>query len=285
MYHQNFKTIPPIKISQTKMKLYFYPYGRFISIFSICWLLLFILPGSILCITRLLSLLAVISVCWVIFMLIVFAIVLLMKLFAPTDEEFDEWLEYQRDMLYRRAMHMSGLIQIQIEAGLCLQGGISKDTYNSWYSKYANQYKSFRYKKSKKDGKTRFSVNLFTHLFLTQDKISIFSSGVDAFNQSKHIEEMQHYYYEHVMGILACDIRETTQFANQQSDQLYNYRFFLRLVNGEPIGIDTMVNMYLIEKGGKVVRGGSIDQIVLNLLYLIRDHKQAAIKGRVKVSP
>ena len=284
MYHQNFKTTPPIKISKTKMKLYFFHYSRFIRIFIICSLLL-LLPGLILLITRLLSLVVVIFVCWLICVLIGFVIVILMKIFAPTDEDYDKWLEYHRSILYNRATYRLGLHQSQIKAVLCLQGGISRDNLNSWYSKYSNQYRKCSYKKGKKDGNIRFSANLFAHYILTQDNISIFSGAVDAFNQSRHIEEMQHYYYEHIMGIFASDIRETTQFANQQSDVLYNYRFFLKLVNGEPIGIDTMVNMYLIEKG-KVVTSGvsSIDQILLILLALIRDHKQAAIKGTVKVS-
>lgn len=288
MYHQNIITIPSIKVSKMKMNLYFYPYIRYIVVIIINTTTLLAIIFAILMFIKMASILGIILLCWFIFITIGVVAVLLIYTLTPSDEEYDDWLQYQADALYNRATQRINLHPSQIKAPvLCLQGRIWRENHSLWYSKYSNQYRRFRHKSGKKDGIPRYNANLFSYYFLTQDNISIFSSDVDAFNQSSHIEEVHHYYYEHIMGIVISDRRETILYSNQQSDVLTPYQFFLKLVNGEPIGIDTMINMHLIDGKGKVIAYGwsSIDPILFSLLALIRDHKQAATKGILKVIP
>jgi hypothetical protein len=117
---------------------------------------------------------------------------------TPTDRQFDEWLEQQRQQLslfgydkmrQRNKQRISGQYSIH---GFILPGSTESNSYSG----------RIVLMKEGKDGVCRFSFNVFTFFYIADHYLIVFVYGVDALDQNYlYAREDMAYPYAHIADV------------------------------------------------------------------------------------
>jgi hypothetical protein len=188
----------------------------------------------------------------------------------PTDEEYDQWVDHQAQMLLSRAPVKLGLDPSQITRdpleihGFVLPG-----------MKDARKYRADELRwKIGRDGKPRFSVNIYTYFFPADHHIAAFVSDINALNQAAHNEEAEEYFYKDIVGATANDEQDHITIKEKQ----YQYRvqsFALKINSGDSIGVT--VNATPMDNKQNIpsfhVPDSGVDSTIAQLRMLLRDKK------------
>lgn len=197
-------------------------------------------------------------------------IIVYMNKSQPTDKEYDEWVEWQGEIIESTAltkvhMHQSELIRTPLSLhGVVVPG--SKQALDT--------YGSNVFKKESKDG-YRYSVNVFTYFFPAEHHMAVLSCDVDALNQRTHIEVAEHYFYKDMVGVFTREARaqDETERINLQIQS-----FSLRVSNGDAIGIGGVLSVKVLDnkKGAPKVAfaDNEVSKTVSALLAILRQKKR-----------
>ena len=188
-----------------------------------------------------------------------------------TDKDYDEWLKQQRQTITQAAPQKVYLDVSQlIRRPLSLHGVIDPDT------DAAKSYAKGVYKKTGKDNKARYSVNIFTLFFPAEHHIAILSCEVDALDQQKHIERASHYFYKDIVGLRTEEIRLSD---HTEHIILQLQSFSLKVANGDSIDTGAVLNVTVLdlEDEQQTVKTAYIDTdvngTISTLLMLLRQKK------------
>lgn len=132
--------------------------------------------------------------------------IIALRVFAtPSDEQFDEWLKDQSKAMLGYAINNKLNLDRSelIRPPLQLHGFILPGT------KAAVSYRKgdVRMKKGK-DGKWRFSVNIYTFFFPADRFLAIYVGEINVFNQLAHHDKAFDYFYNHIVGLQEDDIQD-----------------------------------------------------------------------------
>lgn len=188
----------------------------------------------------------------------------------PTDQEYDFWLEEQAQRVINQAAAKLGLDLSQVP-GEPLQ-------IHSFvlFGKDAQSYRADELRwKVGKDGKLRFSVNIYTRFFPAEHHLAVFASDINALNQSAHNVKTEEYFYEDIVGATTGD--EQDYFTIKDKNYQYRtQRFALKINSGDSIGAtigatptDNKQNLPTF-----AIPDSGVDRTVAQLRSLLRDKKQ-----------
>lgn len=231
MAHQR-QTVPMrTQAPQMKMERYFYPveipgYVRNMAIVGSLLLILgvvlwvkigFILFSQVVIVLGLLLLLGG-----------VIPIVLISRS-NPSDQQYDQWLDWQARRMQSKAIRTLGLDERQISGILCIPSFVLPG------SRPATNYRSNEVQiKQGKDGKWRCSVNVYTYIFSTDHSIALFTSDINVFNLSPFIWQNEEFPYRHIVSATIKTLRDTTYV--EREEHWYRVKqICLKISNSETI--------------------------------------------------
>jgi hypothetical protein len=195
----------------------------------------------------------------------------------PTDKEYDEWLKRRARGMIPRAFRKLNLDSSDLVAPL-----LRIDSFVLPGSRLA-EYSSPDdvHMKEGKDGKWRFSVNVFMYLFPAEHSLAVFSGSVNALNQfARPVEETEEYFYDHIAGVTTS---ETTDNA-----VIYGYRyvyriqqFSLRVVNGDNIHLGAYISASALDynpQGPEIIPPTmNVDRLLAELRTILRSNRRRHI--------
>lgn len=262
MAQQMQTNVPPLQFSEAQMKRYFST-GSARSIMIVIVGVLLVIVGIYLNFLILSGVGAL--------LIIAGGIVIMVARSRPSDKEFDRWLEGQSNALAAAALEKLHLHPNQVLGPpLHLHGYVLPGT------KDARNYDEIRQKQGK-DGQWRFSANVYTFFFPADHHIAVFSSGIDALDQSAHVEQAYHYFYHDIVGVAAQDVQDTINFKGRDYTVLLQ-QFSLKVANGDAIGIGGSFSVKPIGKKKDAVpfavTDSDVSRTVAALLALLRDMKR-----------
>lgn len=190
----------------------------------------------------------------------------------PTDDEYAKWVSERSQPLYSKALQRLHLDESQFESKAEIQGGISS---------LLQLTKKFPEKeiavKRLPNGNRHYSINVCIYIFLTKDSLAIYSGYINAFAQIERFEDADHYYYSDVVGVSTSGpIYTFWNGSDEKEVQLQG--FFVRVNNGESVGTDYATRVILRNQGDGTQFEG-VDNVVAELLALLRDHKMTSIEA------
>ncbi len=257
-------TPSPRHISEQQMK------GYFSSIKSILWLIILLTLSAFFLLLFGLVSQDVIAILFGFVLCLIVAGIFLARVLGSTirtDAEYDAWIKDQADQLLRRAMRTLN-IERQTTKGYVQIHGFVLPGMRESYQYNPDELLSKRVK----DGRVRFSVNVYTYFFLTDHSVIVFSGDVNALNQSSRKEKTQEYFNHDIVGVTTSD--------EQNLIEQYQYRvqyFSLRVSNGDTIDVsasaspvDTRENLPRF-----TVIDSGIDRTVTQLRKILREAKQS----------
>lgn len=226
---------------------------------------------------------------------------------APTDAEYDAWVENRRKMIIDNAFDKLRININQIVSNpyipgpLIIKGFIDPldEEMRKRYSKDINDHKGNKIDvedveyKVGKDGMLRCSVNTLLYIALLEDYIAIFYSDINALEQSQRYQETAHYYYHDVVGITTDDeqIPLSRYVSGAKNGVALYQRFSLEVSNGESVGtsllIDkrTLSSQDLDKMHSLVVFDSEVDRTISALLMFLRDKKQGKLNSAQAAYP
>jgi hypothetical protein len=153
----------------------------------------------------------------------------------PSDEDYDAWVGSMAVALYDRALDT---LDIQLHnqdrvltiRSYVLPGSLAADDYapDEVLMKYG------------KDGRPRFSINVYTFIICTDDFLAVFESDVNVFQPFMHRDIHEIYGYHTIFSATTLALEDTILF----DDQEFPYRteqFCLKFANGETLGFSAAV--------------------------------------------
>lgn len=164
-----------------------------------------------------------------------------MRLRRVTDEEYDRWVEEQRQQLYEEGLALNGLTEMDlIQQVFCVQGYVLPGTRLA--RDYAQQQVRMR---RGRDGKHRTSINVFTFFFATQYALVVFSSEVNAFKPTEHIYAQHEIYrYKDVITVTTESEDDTVKFGERELPYRLE-RLYITLSNGSAKKLGAIVKATL----------------------------------------
>lgn len=206
--------------------------------------------------------------------LLIGAVPILLKVIgsAPTDQEYDAWLDTQAQMVYMNGLSKLGIDSRQITGkplevhGFVLNGMQGAGNYRAEELQW----------KVGSDGKPRFSVNIYTFFFPEEHHLAAFVGDINALNQGAHNEHSEEYFYRDIVGATTSDVHDTIVIKNNK----YQYRvqkFALKISSGDEIGasisakpVDNKQNIPTFS-----LPDSGVDRTMAQLRTLLRAKKQS----------
>lgn len=153
----------------------------------------------------------------------------------PNDAQYDAWVERQGKALYSRGLQMLGIQlhnrdTVQCIRSYVLPGSLAAQDY------IADDVLM----KRGKDGRLRFSINVYTYIFATTQWVAVFKSDVNAFTPLIHNDMHEIYAYRHIVGATTSQLRDEVIFEERR----FPYRteqFCLKIANGETVRLSAAV--------------------------------------------
>jgi hypothetical protein len=145
----------------------------------------------------------------------------------PDDESYDAWLRERAQDLYERSLEMldirpGGRGQSMSIRSLVLPGSMEANEYRDGEALI----------KRGKDGRLRFSINVYTFIFCTPRFLAVFKSDINAFQPYTHIDAHNIYPYSKIFGAVATQ-SEDIVILNEQKLPYRMEQFCLELTNGQ----------------------------------------------------
>jgi hypothetical protein len=191
---------------------------------------------------------------------------------APTDQEFDAWLEERVKEGLTGTLRKLGLEEeianprkLLRVRGYVLQGMKDAHYYNAQDLHY----------KLGADQKRRYSVNLYTYFYPADDRIMVFTYHINAMNWNDYRETTREYFYQDVIGATTEDDRDMLHIDGKK--QLYRtQRFSLRICDGTAISatvrsrpLDDMTNLPVFDD----IPQSDIENTIAQIRKWLRDKK------------
>ncbi len=226
------------------------------------------------------------------------AIIIVAYSTAPTDEQYDAWVESRRKMIINSAYDKLRISSNQVISSPYIPGPLIIEGFidpldKEMRSQYARDILDKKGNKIDeidveykigKDGGLRCSVNTLLYIVPIEDYIAVFYSDINALEQGRRYQETAHYYYHDVVGITTDDqqIPLFRHLRGMNETVLYQ-RFSLEVSNGESIGTSLLVDTRTIDKRDLekmpplVVFDSEVDRTISALLMFLRDKKQGKV--------
>ncbi|HEX6478843.1 MAG TPA: hypothetical protein VF043_08350 [Ktedonobacteraceae bacterium] len=195
----------------------------------------------------------------------------------PTDTEYDEWLKRRARRMIPRAYK-----KLNLDRNDLIAAPLRIDSFVLPGSRLAQNFSADDVQmKEGKDGRWRFSVNVFMYLFPAEHFLAVFSGSVNALHQSaRPVEETEEYFYDHIAGVTTF---ETTDYA-----VIYGYRyiyriqkFSLRIVNGDDIDLGAYISASALDgnQQGPVIIPPTmnVDRVLAELRTILRSNRRRHI--------
>jgi hypothetical protein len=195
----------------------------------------------------------------------------------PTDEEYDAWLER-----HARAMIPRARKKLSLDRGSMIGPLLRVNSFVLPGSLPATHFSADDVlMKEGKDGKWRFSVNVFMYFFPAEHYLAVFSRSVNALNQSAPpFEESEEYFYDDIVGVTMY----TTQDYAIIDEQQYVYRiqkFSLRIVNGDDIDLGAYIRASALDgnqQGPAIIPPTmNVDEVLAELRAILRSKRRRRI--------
>jgi hypothetical protein len=153
----------------------------------------------------------------------------------PDDESYDAWVGSLAVGLYERGLDT---LNIQLHnqdrvltiRSYVLPGSLAADDYppDEVLLKYG------------KDGRPRFSVNVYTFIICTEDFLAIFESDVNVFSPLIQRDTHEIYGYRTIFSATTIPLEDTVLF-DEQEVPYRTEQFCLKFANGETMGFSAAV--------------------------------------------
>lgn len=187
-----------------------------------------------------------------------------------TDKEFDGWLESQALKHVTDTIRTLGLEQeIQNPKQLLRVRGYVLPGF-----KEARRYrKNDICSKRGKDGRWRYSINLYTYFYPAEHQIMVFHYEINAMNWSDFNETTQEYFYNDIIGattendqdVVIIDGQERNYRTQRFALQLNNGKSIQASIKSQPIDMDDLPEYDIPDS--------RIDQTIAQLRLLLRSKK------------
>jgi hypothetical protein len=193
----------------------------------------------------------------------------------PSDHEFDDWLANQENVVASSVLTKLDLDVAQIDP-LIPRRLVVSGFVVPWSELAAKRYNKKVYYQIGRDRRIRFSVNTLLYFVPVKDHIAVFSTDINAVEQSLRYQETSHYYYHDVVGLTAHDQQIPIDYHRSRIMLLFQ-DFSLRVSNGDSVGTSVLVGIRSIKKSELknmptfITVDSEVDRIISGLLYLLRE--------------
>jgi hypothetical protein len=185
-----------------------------------------------------------------------------------TDEQYDRWVEAQFRALIPRSLAKLSLDQSEMtREPLILRSFI--------LSSHANYRPDEVRWKQGKDGRIRYSVNVFTLFWKEDHHLAVYRGDVVALNPQAHTEKTWEYFYADIVGATTNEIQDYITIGKER----YQYRFqnfSLRINSGE--SVDATVSADPIDNKQNLphfrLPDSGVDETLAQVRSLLREKKQ-----------
>lgn len=160
----------------------------------------------------------------------------------PTDEEYDAWVQQKADEELQKALEEADkddLPEDERNRILCVQG------YALPGAKDARKYlpQDILWKVGK-DGRKRYSINIFTHVLPLEHRITVMGFHINAVNHRDHSQTVGEYFYREIVYVRTTE--ENELITVEEAEHLYKTKSFVLGTNdGHSINV-TIRSMPLI---------------------------------------
>jgi hypothetical protein len=195
----------------------------------------------------------------------------------PTDKEYDAWLERHARSMVPRARK-----KLNLERSSIIGPPLRVDSFVLPGSVPALHFLTDDVQmKEGKDGKWRFSVNVFMYFFPADHYLAVFYRSVNALNQfAAPFEETEEYFYDDIVGVTTY----TTQDYAVINGYQYVYRiqkFSLRIVNGDDIDLGAYIRAAALDnnhQGPAIIPPTmNVDRVLAELRTILRSKRRKRI--------
>lgn len=189
----------------------------------------------------------------------------------PDDESYDAWVKGQARELYERSLDV-----LDIQPGFQGQKLIIRSLVLPG-SSAANEYQSGEaLMKWGKDGRLRFSINVYTFIFCTTRFIAIFESDINVFHPFFHTDTHNIYAYSKIFSAMTTQFEDTV-LLNEQEVPYRMEQFCLELTNGDTVILTATVRARPRGNvpGASVIipPGPNFDKKLSKLRQILLDHQ------------
>jgi len=153
----------------------------------------------------------------------------------PDDESYDAWVGSLAVGLYERGLdtlniQLHNQDSVMTIRSYVLPGSLAADDYppDEVLMKYG------------KDGRPRFSVNVYTFIICTNDFLAVFESDVNVFSPLIHRDIHEIYGYRMIFSATTMPLEDTVLF-DEQEVPYRTEQFCLKFANGETMGFSAAV--------------------------------------------
>ncbi|MDQ2884962.1 MAG: hypothetical protein M3Y39_02655 [Chloroflexota bacterium] len=153
----------------------------------------------------------------------------------PDDESYDAWVGSLAIGLYDRGLDMLNIQPHNQDSVLTIRsyvlpGSLAADDYPSdeVLMKYG------------KDGRLRFSVNVYTFIICTKDYLAVFESDVNVFSPLIHRDIHEIYGYRTIFSATTMPLEDTVLFGGEEVPYRTE-QFCLKFANGETLDFSAAV--------------------------------------------
>ena len=193
----------------------------------------------------------------------------------PSDHEFDDWLANQENVVASSVLTKLRLdVKQIISQVLVVRGFVVPSSVLA-----AKRYNKKVYYQIGRDRRIRFSVNTLLYFVPVKDHIAVFSTDINAVEQSLRYQETSHYYYHDVVGLTADDQQIPIDYRNSRFMLLFQ-DFSLKVSNGDSVGTSVLVGIQSIKKSQLknmptfITVDSEVDLTISSLLMLLRGKNQ-----------
>jgi hypothetical protein len=153
----------------------------------------------------------------------------------PDDESYDAWVGSMAVELYERGLDTLNFQPHNQDPVLTIRsyvlpGSLAADDYppDEVLMKYG------------KDGRLRFSVNVYTFIICTKDFLAVFESDVNVFSPLIHRDTHEIYGYRTIFSATIMPLEDTVLF-DEEEVPYRTEQFCLKFANGETMGFSAAV--------------------------------------------
>jgi hypothetical protein len=198
---------------------------------------------------------------------------ILLGINVPTDEEYDAWVEKQAKKECQKGLEeidLEELPQEEFERILIVKGYAVPGTKDE--KKYLKEDILWRIGK---DGRKRYSINLYTYVIPLEYRFASLTFHVNAVNHHDHGQDVGEYFYSDMVSVRAANERELVTI--DEIDYLYNTHSFL-LGTNDGKGISVTIRSEPIARNPGLPEFGFVDprveETIRKIRRLVRSIKQ-----------
>ena len=198
---------------------------------------------------------------------------ILFSINVPTDEEYDAWVEKQAKKERQKGLEEIDLEELpeeEFERILIVKGYAVPGTKDE--KKYLKDDILWRVGK---DGRKRYSINLYTYVIPLEHRFASLTFHVNAVNHHDHGQDVGEYFYSDMVSVRAANERDLVTV--DEVEYLYNTHSFLLSTN-DGKGISVTIRAEPIAREPGLPEFGFVDprveETIRKIRRLVRSIKQ-----------